>query len=80
MSAPTSIEVTAATGAPVGEGELEPGASVILRGLKARPELNGSTGRNVGWLTEKGRYVVQLESGEQIGLKPNNLEVSNPAL
>jgi hypothetical protein len=56
-----------------GETELPVGAEVVLRGLKAKPELNGTTGKVEGFNAESGRYTVELPDGSQYNLKPANL-------
>ena len=46
---------------------------VQVRGLKAKPELNGKQG-TIGELVEaKGRFPVKLESGEAMLIKMMNL-------
>ena len=40
--------------------ELAPGAVVALRGLKARPELNGARAAVVRYARAKERYVVRV--------------------
>jgi hypothetical protein len=47
--------------APIPEpGEPLVGEAVVLRGLNARPELNGRRGMVTRWVGEKGRYEVLL--------------------
>ena len=48
------------------------GQRVVLRGLSARPELNGQ--RGLAQSFEGGRYVVALEDGgESVKVRPDNL-------
>ena len=49
------------------------GRSVVLNGLIARPELNGTRGIALSFNPETGRYNVQMPKGEFIALKPANL-------
>ena len=49
------------------------GLKVDISGLNARPELNGTQGVAGAFDDAKGRYLVQLPSGEQLSLKPANL-------
>eukprot|EP00040_Diaphanoeca_grandis_P005551 m.33336 g.33336 ORF g.33336 m.33336 type:complete len:613 (-) comp16800_c0_seq1:156-1994(-) len=58
---------------PSMENQLKPGVKVVLTGL-SKPELNGLYG-TCGVLNEKGRYVVTLEGGRELALKPSNLKV-----
>ena len=55
---------------------LNPGSTVRLQDLTARPELNGLTGVLGGFDESKGRYAVRLlqRNNESILLKPANLE------
>ena len=55
------------------------GTRVELRGLKAKPQLNGQCGIVVGYLESSGRCTVSLENsgGEtktKKNLKPENLK------
>ena len=53
------------------------GKRVRLVGLKARPELNGRTGRVYSWHEDKGRAGVVLDDDDDEGtlaLRPANLE------
>ena len=50
------------------------GARVELRGLQAKPELNGRRGVVVKFVSSSGRHRVQLdEGGEAFSLKAENL-------
>uniref|UniRef100_A0A7S2DTS7 Uncharacterized protein n=1 Tax=Haptolina brevifila TaxID=156173 RepID=A0A7S2DTS7_9EUKA len=53
------------------------GMQVKIKGLQAKPELNGRTGQVVEFLEDKGRCAVQLD-GEtaKILVKPDNLDSS----
>ena len=53
------------------------GTNVQLRGLQAKPELNGQRGVVTGFEASTGRCSVQLEDGRgtTYSLKPENLDV-----
>ena len=56
------------------------GAWVRVKGLTARPELNGERGRIVAYHAERDRYAVAMHrSSEQILLKPASLETAMDA-
>ena len=59
-------------------GQLETGTVVIIRGLKAKPELNGKVATVESLNEENGRYNVKLEAGEVLALKPEALELPAP--
>ena len=74
------------TGAPVGLSSMTPDAAaeapllskrVIISGLSARPELNGTVGVAEKFVPAKGRYGVRINDGSLdgslIALKPANL-------
>ena len=44
-----------------------------ITGIGARPELNGQSARIVRFDSETGRYVVKLQDGTKVKLKPANL-------
>ena len=47
---------------------------VVIDGLSAKPELNGTTGTAVSFDEGKGRYNVKLDKGgSTLALKPQNL-------
>ena len=51
------------------------GQRVAIKGLKSKPELNGSTAAIESFDSEKGRYTVIIDStGEKLALKDANLE------
>lgn len=50
------------------------GTAVTIRGLKAKPELNGANAVIKSFNKEKQRFNVQIKAGETIALKPDNLE------
>ena len=51
------------------------GTNVQLRGLQAKPELNGQRGVVTGFDASSGRCSVQLEDGRgPYKIKPENLE------
>ena len=51
------------------------GAEVEVQGLTGRPELNGTQGRVLRFLRDKGRYEVKLQSGSDFSFKPANLRI-----
>ena len=58
-------------------GVFSQGAWVRVKGLTARPELNGERGRIVAYHAERGRYAVAMHlSDERILLKPTSLETA----
>ena len=67
------------------EGMLSAKQSVRFVGLAAKPELNGTPGMIVSFVSEKGRYAVQplkaagdpLPMGAPICVKPANIEMLN---
>ena len=58
------------------------GCRVVLRGLAARPELNGRLGTAGKFDTAKGRYAVRLLDGpsEPLSIKPANLDAGREAV
>ena len=56
------------------------GRSVIIDGLIARPELNGSRGVASSFNDETMRYNVQLPKGEVVALKADNLSAATEAM
>ena len=52
-----------------------PGMKVLLRGLKANPELNGLEGILHKFDNIKGRWQTMLKSGKFVEVKPENLDV-----
>ena len=70
----------AAPGKAIGEPQPEPepsalsvGGKVTVQGLKGAPQHNGKSGSCLSWNDAKGRYNVELESGEIVGIRPANL-------
>ena len=55
-----------------------PVGAARVRGLQARPELNGSTAVVVSFDESKGRYNVEIPGGSVMALKPANL-AADPA-
>ena len=53
---------------------IAPGIFVCLRGLKARPELNGELGLLIKYNEKKGRGQVLVGEREEVLLKDENLE------
>ena len=71
-SSPCSANVDAAATLDALRGRV-----VTVAGLKARPELNGRTGRVYSWHEDKGRAGVVLDDDDDEGtlaLRPANLE------
>ena len=52
------------------------GARVIIHGLQGAKQHNGKSGV-VEQQTEAGRYVIQLEDGAKVAVKPSNLAISD---
>ena len=50
------------------------GKQVKISGLSSKPELNGTTGVAASYDSARGRYNVQLPSGQTLALQPKNLE------
>ena len=50
------------------------GAKVTLRGIKARPELNGQRGVIVKFVVESGQYHVQLGNGQELKVNAKDAE------
>jgi len=57
------------------EQEIKPGMAVRVRGLKARPELNGSEGTVLEWHEVHGRWKVVMADGTGKMFNSLNLEV-----
>ena len=50
---------------------IDPGTSVEIGGLKARPDLNGKRASVVQYASDRERYQVKvMEGGEELYLKP----------
>ncbi|CAK0905043.1 unnamed protein product [Prorocentrum cordatum] len=60
--------------APTGTGGLRAGDRVAVRGLLARPDLNGATGRLHGWNVETSRWNVVTDAGLGLSLSALHLE------
>ena len=84
-AAGTAGAAAAAAAAAAGAGSAARfalGASVVIVGLKAKPQLNGQAASVLGWDETKGRYNVSLSGGGEvasggvIALKPENLSAS----
>ena len=52
------------------------GMRVSISGLNSRPELNGTVGTAVSFEQGRGRYAVQLGSGEKLAVKAGNLSLA----
>ena len=68
-------EERAAVHTPRADGMLPAGQRVQIRGLQAKPELNGQSAAVTSYDREAGRYVVRTDMGNQVAIKPANLEV-----
>ena len=51
------------------------GQRVVVSALLQKPELNGATGKAMGFDAAKGRYSVLLDTAATISLKPANLSL-----
>lgn len=60
--------------------QLQVGATVRLHGLQGACHLNGELGCCQQWDEDKGRWLVQLQSGEVKSLMSHNLQVAPPEL
>ncbi|CAE8596229.1 unnamed protein product, partial [Polarella glacialis] len=58
---------------------LRPGSRVSVQGLKARPDLNGSTGTLVEWDDAEGRWKVRLDDGSGKMFRSDNLQAVSTA-
>eukprot|EP00008_Paramoeba_atlantica_P009371 CAMPEP_0201489348 /NCGR_PEP_ID=MMETSP0151_2-20130828/22303_1 /ASSEMBLY_ACC=CAM_ASM_000257 /TAXON_ID=200890 /ORGANISM="Paramoeba atlantica, Strain 621/1 / CCAP 1560/9" /LENGTH=474 /DNA_ID=CAMNT_0047874917 /DNA_START=58 /DNA_END=1482 /DNA_ORIENTATION=- len=56
------------------QGDIGGGQAVRLKGLKARPELNGEVGLALQFSDESGRWMVRMANGDGLKIKPDNLE------
>eukprot|EP00928_Gymnodinium_smaydae_P033008 TRINITY_DN23762_c0_g1_i1.p1 TRINITY_DN23762_c0_g1~~TRINITY_DN23762_c0_g1_i1.p1 ORF type:complete len:712 (-),score=148.44 TRINITY_DN23762_c0_g1_i1:180-2315(-) len=65
------LEVGSASAAKV---TLAAQAKVRIVGLKAKPELNGTSGVLIQFDEAKGRWQTRLETGKVLEVKPDNLE------
>merc|ERR1711861_78044 len=52
--------------------EIPPETQVVVYGLLSAPQHNGRQGMITSFVRDKGRYVVSLQSGESVSLKPDN--------
>ena len=52
---------------------LRVGCTVVVDGLKGRPELNGRHGRIDSYSADTGRYKVTMADGDKVAIKPPNL-------
>ena len=52
------------------------GKRVLIKGLAARPDLNGTHGAALTYSDERGRYGVRLADGTDVALKPASLEAA----
>lgn len=55
-----------------GEAPICNGTRVVLHGLTASAR-NGSVGRVAGWDAARGRYLINLDEGPDISVRPGNL-------
>ena len=59
-------------------GLLEPGVAVLVEGLKARPDLNGTPAVVVAFAAERERYRVKMTAtGEELYLRPENVRAAS---
>jgi hypothetical protein len=59
--------------ASVEPDEIAPGSRVVIHGLVKQQQHNEELGTVQGFDRSAGRYVIELEDGEQLKLKPENL-------
>ena len=53
--------------------EIPVGARVELRGLQAKPDLNGKRGRVMTFVALSGRYAIRVDDHGHFNVKPKNL-------
>ncbi|CAK0813933.1 unnamed protein product [Prorocentrum cordatum] len=58
--------------------EVRPGAMVVLKGLVAKPELNGQQGRLLALHPQTGRWEAQLADRSKVNVRPANFDVVAP--
>eukprot|EP01051_Picozoa_sp_SAG22_P003786 SAG22_NODE_188_length_15821_cov_38.313319_22_plen_230_part_00 len=58
---------------------LPPGTAVLIQGLSAAAEHNGKAGTVAGFDPASGRYIVKLESGRLLRLRPGSCQQVVPA-
>jgi DnaJ family protein C protein 8 len=56
---------------------MESGTLVEIHGLKARPDLNGKRARVVTFASDRDRYQITVDGGEELYLKAVNLKVTD---
>ena len=56
------------------QGDVSGGQTVRLRGLQARPELNGEIGLALRFEPDSGRWLLRLRNGDGKRVKPANVE------
>jgi len=54
--------------------DLQAGFCVLIRGLTARPDLNGRQGKLFEFDSDQGRWNVVMEDGSGLSLRPSNLD------
>ena len=52
-------------------------SGVIVTNVASRTEFNGQTGTICGYASDSGRYIVQLRSGQSMGLVPAKVILPN---
>ena len=52
-------------------------SGVIVTHVESRAEFNGQTGTICGYTADAGRYIVQLKSGQSMGLVPSKVILPN---
>eukprot|EP01043_Picozoa_sp_COSAG02_P015330 COSAG02_NODE_651_length_18910_cov_12.561639_12_plen_678_part_00 len=60
-----------------GPGGYARGQMLRISSLKGAPQHNGKTGRCLSFNSAKGRWNVELESGERLALKPGNVSLEH---
>jgi len=77
LSNPASPSVSSTAPATSGPADgIEPGMRVRVKGLQARPDLNGCLGSVVEWDAGEGRWKVLMDDGSGLMLRASNLEVT----
>jgi|Transcript_6907 hypothetical protein len=56
--------------------DLPDGTFVQIQGLVARPDLNGTRAEVVAFISDRKRYQVKVDGGEELYLKHVNLKVT----
>ena len=76
MPFPKAQDTTSSSAAPLPAPGIAPGSFVMLWGLQKMTELNGTKGQVQEWLSDVGRYSIEvLDTGRLFSLKVENLNV-----